>query len=93
MIPTFVRTILSSSRLLLKLQQLCFLSLYIVINVSASYQTNLIPPDELPAVLANPSEVHNRIIGSIMVIPLEQSMLFCIWGVKTCIWLFLKRLW
>lgn len=63
------------------------------INVSAHYATNLYPPEQQAAILANPSDVRNRIIGSILVIPLEQSMLLSTWGVKTCIWLFLRRLW
>lgn len=63
------------------------------INLSASYNSNLYPPQDEVAILANPSDVQNRILGSKLVIPLEQSMLLSTWGVKTCIWLFLRRLW
>lgn len=61
------------------------------VNVSASYNSNLYLPQQQAAILANPADVHNRIIGSILVIPLEQLMLLSTWGVKTCIWIYLYR--
>lgn len=67
----------------------CLLAL---INVSAHFTTNLFPPDELVRILADPDEVHKRVIGSIIVIPLEQCMLFTTWGVKICLLIFLHRM-
>ncbi|PSS15215.1 hypothetical protein M430DRAFT_258108 [Amorphotheca resinae ATCC 22711] len=69
-----------------------FRSLYALINVSASYNTNLYLLEQREFILANPSDGQNRILGSQMGIALEQIMLIAIWGVKTCIWLFLRRL-
>lgn len=72
----------------------CFYTvLLILINVSARYETNLFPPDQLASIMADPDDVASRIYGSIIVIPLEQCMLASTWCVKICIWLFLWRLW
>jgi hypothetical protein len=64
-----------------------------LINVSAAYATNLFPTEQLESILANPQDVHDRIMGSKLVIPLEQSMLTSTWLVKICIWRFLRRCW
>ncbi|ATZ46002.1 hypothetical protein BCIN_01g06820 [Botrytis cinerea B05.10] len=72
---------------------MCFYTvLLILINVSARYETNLFPPDQLASIMADPDDVASRIYGSIIVIPLEQCMLASTWCVKICIWLFLWRL-
>ncbi|ESZ89552.1 hypothetical protein SBOR_10059 [Sclerotinia borealis F-4128] len=72
---------------------MCFYSvLLVLINVSARYETNLFPPEQLASILADPEDVASRIYGSIIVIPLEQCMLASTWCVKICIWLFLWRL-
>jgi hypothetical protein len=73
--------------------QFFYISLLVFVNVTASYTTNLFPPEQEAAILANPADVEARIFGSKMVIPLEQSMLLTTWLVKSCIWLFLRRLW
>ncbi|TAQ88138.1 hypothetical protein B7494_g3533 [Chlorociboria aeruginascens] len=72
--------------------QFFYSSLLVLLNVSAHYNTNLFPPSQLQVILANPEDVVNRIIGSKIVIALEQCMLISTWGVKICIWLFLNRL-
>jgi hypothetical protein len=64
----------------------------VLINVAANYNTNLYPPEQEASILANPADVQNRIIGSKIVIALEQSMIASTWGVKLCIWVFLMRL-
>ncbi|PQE18048.1 hypothetical protein CJF31_00007874 [Rutstroemia sp. NJR-2017a BVV2] len=69
-----------------------YLSLLVLINVSARYMTNLFPPEQLEAIMADPEDVASRRLGSIIVIPLEQCMLASTWCVKVCIWLFLWRL-
>ncbi|PQE32502.1 hypothetical protein CJF32_00004043 [Rutstroemia sp. NJR-2017a WRK4] len=52
---------------------MCFyLSLLVLINVSARYMTNLFPPEQLEAIMADPEDVASRRLGSIIVIPLEQ---------------------
>ncbi|KAM3083910.1 hypothetical protein ACMFMG_001985 [Clarireedia jacksonii] len=72
---------------------MCFnLSMLVLINISARYMTNLFPPEQLEAIMANPEDVASRRLGSIIVIPLEQCMLASTWCVKVCIWLFLWRL-
>ncbi len=64
----------------------------VLINASGRFATNLFPYDQLSSILANPDDVQNRIIGSILVIPLEQCMLCTIWGIKTCLLGFIYRL-
>ncbi|KAI9650656.1 hypothetical protein NHQ30_000676 [Ciborinia camelliae] len=72
---------------------MCFYTvLLVLINVSARYETNLFPPEQLASIMADPADVASRIYGSIIVIPLEQCMLASTWCVKICIWLFLWRL-
>ncbi|PQE15799.1 integral membrane PTH11 protein [Rutstroemia sp. NJR-2017a BBW] len=62
---------------------MCFyLSLLVLINVSARYMTNLFPPEQLEAIMADPEDVASRRLGSIIVIPLEQCMLASTWCVK-----------
>jgi hypothetical protein len=63
-----------------------------LINASGRFATNLFPHEQLESILANPQDVHNRIIGGILVIPLEQSMLLTIWGIKICVMGFIYRL-
>lgn len=41
-------------------------------------------PADYDQVLADPEQVRDRIIGSKIVIGLEQCMLFSTWGIKTC---------
>jgi hypothetical protein len=64
----------------------------VLINASAHFATNLFPDEQTASILANHNDVHNRIIGSIIVIPLEQSMLITIWCVKACVLGFIYRL-
>jgi hypothetical protein len=72
--------------------QVFYINLMVLINVAANFNTNLYPPEQEAAILANPSDVQNRILGSKIVIALEQSMIASTWGVKLCIWVFLMRL-
>ncbi|KAJ5446622.1 hypothetical protein N7445_001443 [Penicillium cf. griseofulvum] len=55
---------------------LLYTSLLILIQISAKYATNLMDPSEYDAVLSDPKQVHERILGSKIVIALEQCMLF-----------------
>lgn len=41
--------------------------------------------DEVDQILTDPKQVHDRILGSKIVIALEQCMLLSTWGVKTCL--------
>ncbi|PLN82649.1 hypothetical protein BDW42DRAFT_77724 [Aspergillus taichungensis] len=61
-----------------------YTSLLVLIPISSLYATNLMDPADYNKVLADPIEVNRRIIGSKIVIGLEQCMLFSTWGVKTC---------
>jgi hypothetical protein len=77
---------------LLKGSQFFYITLLVLINISAHYATNLYPPEQEASIFADPADVNNRIIGSKIVIALEQSMIASTWGVKLCIWTFLMRL-
>jgi hypothetical protein len=57
----------------------------VLIQISAKYATNLMDPSEYDAVLSDPQQVRERILGSKIVIGLEQCMLFVTWGVKVCL--------
>ncbi|POS87166.1 hypothetical protein EPUL_001740 [Erysiphe pulchra] len=70
-----------------------YIALLVLINVSAHYATNLYPAEEAPTIFANPKNVADRILGSKIVVGLEQSMMAVTWLVKLCIWFFLKRVW
>lgn len=63
-----------------------------LINASGRFATNLFPEEQLESILADPEDVRSRIIGSILVIPLEQCMLLTIWGIKICLIGFIYRL-
>ncbi|KAL4784839.1 hypothetical protein BJX76DRAFT_347515 [Aspergillus varians] len=63
---------------------LIYTSLLALIQVSSHYATNLMNPADYEKVLGDPQQVRDRIIGSKIVIGLEQCMLFSTWGVKTC---------
>ncbi|KAH2491163.1 hypothetical protein KXV28_004373 [Aspergillus fumigatus] len=52
---------------------LIYTSLLVLIQISARYATNLMDPADYDKVLANPQEVKDRIIGSKIVIGLEQT--------------------
>jgi hypothetical protein len=41
---------------------------------------------------ADDEENRNRLIGTKLIVPIEQCMLFTIWGIKTCFLAFLYRL-
>ncbi|KAJ5243458.1 uncharacterized protein N7469_001785 [Penicillium citrinum] len=71
---------------------LFYTALLVLIQISAKYATNLMDPSELDTVLADPKQVHDRILGSKIVIALEQCMLFSTWGVKTCLLILYLRI-
>ncbi|KOS36765.1 hypothetical protein ACN38_g12467 [Penicillium nordicum] len=64
---------------------LMYTALLVLIQISAKYATNLMDPSEYEEVLSDPHQVHDRILGSKIVIALEQCMLFVTWGVKVCL--------
>jgi hypothetical protein len=63
-----------------------------LINASNHFQTNYFPEDQLRSILANLENVANRVIGSILVIPLEQTMFLTLWGIKISVLGFIYRL-
>ena len=69
-----------------------YTALLFLINISARFATNLFPPEQQAEIMADSKDVHDRIIGSKIVIPLEQCMLLSTWGVKTCLLIFLYRM-
>lgn len=73
-------------------RQTIYTGLLVFINVSAHYATNLFPSDQLASIMADPENVQNRVLGSVIVIPLEQCMLITTWGVKICLLIFLYRM-
>lgn len=74
------------------MRKFLYTGLLIFINVSAHYATNLFPPNQLEEIMADPQDVKDRILGSKIVIPLEQCMLASTWGVKACLLIFLYRM-
>jgi hypothetical protein len=64
----------------------------VFVNVSANFETNLFPPEQLDSILTDPDDVQNRIIGSKIVIPLEQCMLAAIWCGKLSLLFFMYPL-
>jgi hypothetical protein len=76
----------------LTISQFFYSALLALINISARFNTNLYPPEQEASILASPADVQNRILGSKIVIALEQCMIASTWGVKLCIWTFLMRL-
>jgi len=93
MMPTFVSFFLYLLVCLANPSKFFYVSLLTLINVSAQYDTNLYPPEQASAIFSNPQDIQNRILGSKIVIALEQCMMASTWGVKICIWFFLFRLW
>ncbi|KAI9794118.1 MAG: hypothetical protein M1835_006799 [Candelina submexicana] len=64
----------------------CFYTtLFVLIQISARYATNLLDPADTSNVLADLKQVKDRIFGSKIVIGLEQCMLASTWGVKICL--------
>ncbi|RAL16020.1 uncharacterized protein BO97DRAFT_459082 [Aspergillus homomorphus CBS 101889] len=63
---------------------LIYTTLLVLIIISSRYASNLVDPAQYDEILANPQEVRDRILGSKIVIGLEQCMLFSTWGVKIC---------
>jgi len=72
--------------------QISYCVLLVLINYSSYYATNLYPPSFEYMVLNDPQEIEDRVFGSKLVVGLEQCMLFTIWGVKICVWSYLRRL-
>lgn len=61
-----------------------------LLNLSVRTKANLfVSATQVESVLSDPKDVHNRIIGSILVALVEQSMLLTLWGVKWCILVFM----
>lgn len=54
------------------------------------HDSNLMLPQDIP--LLTPSSIKSRILGSKMVLIVEQSMIMTIWGCKICLLLLYKRL-
>ncbi|KAL3425894.1 hypothetical protein PVAG01_02685 [Phlyctema vagabunda] len=69
-----------------------YISLLILINISGRFATNLYLPEQEAEIFADPDQIRSRIIGSKIVIALEQCMLASTWGVKICILMFINRI-
>lgn len=83
MIPTFVSPPIYTRALLTR--QCSYTSLLILLQFSVRYSTNEIEPADIPAVLADPKQVANRIYGSKIVVGSNQAYLLTLWGVKACL--------
>lgn len=59
-------------------------------NIVASLDTNLILPEDIPAL--TPTSIISRIRGSKLVLIVEESMLVTIWGCKICLLLIYNKL-
>ncbi|KAJ9604334.1 hypothetical protein H2200_011168 [Cladophialophora chaetospira] len=63
----------------------CYTTLLVLLQFSSRYATNELLAAELPAVLADPQQVQNRIFGSKIVVGTNQCYLLTLWGVKACV--------
>jgi hypothetical protein len=52
-------------------------------NIVAHLDTNLIMPNDIPKL--TPESIKSRIVGSKLVLVVEQSMIMTIWGCKICL--------
>lgn len=62
-----------------------------LVIASGYYATNYFPNEQLETILADPIDVHCRVIGSIIVLGLEQSMLMTLWTIKIYLIVFMYR--
>ena len=68
-----------------------YTALIFLMNLSILYGTNMIPDRMLALVLSDKKEVAKRMLGSMLVMALEQAQLFTLYGVKSSVWLFQVR--
>lgn len=61
-----------------------------VMNSVAHLDSNLILPEDIP--LLTPESITSRILGSKLVLVVEQSMIMTIWGCKVCLLLMYNKL-
>lgn len=59
-------------------------------NTVAHLDSNLILPEDIP--LLTPESITSRILGSKLVLVVEQSMILTIWGCKVCLLLMYNKL-
>jgi hypothetical protein len=59
-------------------------------NIVAHLDTNLMLPSDIP--LLTPDSIKSRIVGSKLVLVVEQSMIMTIWGCKICLLLMYNKL-
>jgi hypothetical protein len=67
-----------------------YTNLIICMNIVAHLDTNLMLPTDIP--LLTPDSIKSRIIGSKLVLVVEQSMITTIWGCKICLLLMYNKL-
>ncbi|KAE9362564.1 hypothetical protein N431DRAFT_358461 [Stipitochalara longipes BDJ] len=67
-----------------------YTTLIIVMNIVGQMDTNLMLPTDIP--LLTPESIRSRIIGSKLVLVVEQSMIMTVWGCKICLLLMYNKL-
>ena len=67
-----------------------YTNLIICMNIVAHLDTNLMLPTDIP--LLTPDSIKSRIVGSKLVLVVEQSMITTIWGCKICLLLMYNKL-
>jgi len=59
-------------------------------NIVGQMDTNLMLPTDIP--LLTPESIRSRIVGSKLVLVVEQSMITTVWGCKICLLLMYNKL-
>lgn len=62
-----------------------YTALLVLLNYSCHYASNEYLAEQLPAILADPQEIADRIYGSKIVVGVNQAYLMTLWGVKACL--------
>ncbi|KAF2398115.1 hypothetical protein EJ06DRAFT_123778 [Trichodelitschia bisporula] len=58
--------------------------LLILLQLAIRHGTNQMQPHEIPAVLADPAKIRDRIYGSKVIVGSNQAYLLTLWGTKSC---------
>ncbi|KAF2087211.1 hypothetical protein K490DRAFT_2218, partial [Saccharata proteae CBS 121410] len=71
----------------------CFYTaLIVLLQFNIRYASNLLQPDQLSAVLADPKQVKDRIFGSKITLAVEQCMIHTQWGAKASLLILYHRM-
>ncbi|PQE06244.1 family decarboxylase protein [Rutstroemia sp. NJR-2017a BBW] len=79
-----IRTYIEFFKLLVQVYEYVFYTVLVVtMNIVYHHSTNLIAPEDIPNL--TPESIRTRVVGSKLVLVVEQSMIMTIWGCKACL--------